>query len=129
MTTDYRTPERSSGIRHSTDGLLADVRQRGRLARLTGMAVDFNRHGMALITDQPLPQDCYVYINLVGYGRSLGDLVGVVHNCTSTSTGFRCGIQFRPTSHLQDDANRAAQVLLELEQIIKQETLVLDSVI
>ena len=129
MTNSQHTSDRRTGFRHATDGLLAEVRQRGRLARLTGMAVDFNRFGMALITDQPLPHDCQVYINLIGYGHSVLDLVGVVHNCTSTQIGFRCGIQFRPSSELQNDASRAMESLSKLEQVIKQQSLVLDPAI
>ena len=115
---DPRLPDRRNLDRVPAHGLVAIVRRKGRITRLQGAVVDFNRHGMAMVLDQPLPKDSTVIIAIAGAGQRLENLIGVVHNCTSSSDGFRCGIQFRTRSDLQHDCNEVEAQLIELETIL-----------
>lgn len=107
--------ERRSKPRFNTDGLVVSVRRKGRLGRLEGMAQDFNRHGLAMIVDQPLPKDATVYVTLTGGDLKLDNVIGVVHNCIGLQQGYRCGIQFRTCSELQLDQEMTEQELSTLE--------------
>ena len=124
--------ERRSKPRYPTRGLLVTLRRKGRLAKLSGIAKDFNRHGIALLLDQPLPKETIVYVSLCysgnvqssqtqaeGHGAEpaagLDNVIGVVHNCISQEDGYRCGIQFRTQSHMQLDQLQVEQRLQELE--------------
>jgi len=91
------------------------VRKKGRLAQLEGLSIDFNRHGLALVIDQPLPKDALVFISLASGDLKLSDILGVVHNCCSCPGGYRCGIQFRTSSSLQLDQAMTEQELCILE--------------
>jgi PilZ domain-containing protein len=110
---DFAFAERRSRPRFPSDGLLVCVRKKGRLGRLEGLAQNFNRHGLAMVVDQPLPKDSTVYLSLFTSDIKLDNVIGVVHNCTSTQAGYRCGIQFRIHSNLQMD-----QALIEHELTI-----------
>jgi hypothetical protein len=90
---------------------MVSVRKKGHLGHLAGLAHDFNRHGLALIIDQPLPKDTTVYVSLSSGDMRLDDVIGVVHNCIALPTGYRCGIQFRTCSGLQLDQELTEQEL------------------
>lgn len=107
---------RRRSSRLETEGLLINVRRKGRLTRLVGVALDFNRYGMALVLDQPLPRECTVYLSLMCPEQKLDNVIGVVHNCVSIETGYRCGIQFRLGSELQSDRRAIEKGLQVLEK-------------
>lgn len=99
----FAPAERRDTPRYSSDGLIVSVRKKGRLSYIEGLAHDFNRHGLALILDQPLPKDTTVYVSLSSGDMKLDNVIGVVHNCIGLPKGYRCGIQFRTYSELQLD--------------------------
>ncbi len=107
---DRRTFPRFTG-----DNLEVGVRQRGRLGRVRGTVLDFNRFGIAVLMAQPLPKDQEVFVTL-RYGEDRVDnVIGVVHTCFSLDDGFRCGIQFRTQSRLQFDKDLVETALWRLE--------------
>jgi len=112
--------ERREHTRELATGLLVSARRKGRLTRLQGIAVDFSRHGIGILIDQPLPKDATVYLSITGQKQHLDSVVGIVHNCTGQSDGFRCGIQFRTGSELQDEKAKVEARLGELEQELQQ---------
>ncbi len=95
---------------------MVSIRRKGRLTRLQGNAVDFSRHGIGILIDQPLPKDTTVYLSITGQNQHLNNVIGIVHNCTSQPDGYRCGIRFRTASELQDDKANVDARLGELEQ-------------
>ena len=107
---DIALAERRNKQRYPSDGLMVYVRRKGRLGQLEGLAHDFNRHGIAVVLDQPLRKETIVYLNLCSGDIRLTQIIGVVHNCIGLSKGYRCGIQFRTGSELQFD-----QVMIEQE--------------
>lgn len=111
----FALAERRSKPRYHTDGLLVSVRKKGRLGQLQGLAQDFNRHGLAMIIDQPLPKDATVYVCLSSGDLRVENVIGVVHNCIGIADGYRCGIQFRTSSDLQLDQEVTEQDLCVLE--------------
>jgi hypothetical protein len=111
--------ERRVAPRFVSDGLLVTIRIKGRFGRLEGLAKDFNRHGVAVVLDQPIPKDKTVYVALQSGSVRLENIIGVVHNCVAESDGFRCGVQFRTTSELQFDRQLVEQELTILETRFK----------
>ena len=109
--------DRRNRRRLEADGLLISLRRKGRLGRLTGMALDYNRHGVGLVLDQPLPKDATVYLSITGRNVHVNNVIGIVHNCISHELGFRCGIQFRTTSGLQSDQQSIQAQLISLESV------------
>ncbi len=107
--------ERRSNSRFPGQGLYVGVRRKGRLHRLDAAAQDFNRHGVAILLDQPLPKDTTVYLTLACGDLRIDQIIGVVHNCISQRNGYRCGIQFRTQSSLQFDQNTVECSLRQLE--------------
>ena len=107
--------ERRVAPRFRSDGLLVGVRVKGRFGRLEGVAADFNRHGVALVLDQPLPKEKVVYVTLSNGSLRLDNIVGIVHNCVAQPQGFRCGVQFRTSSELQFDKHHVEHELQILE--------------
>jgi len=95
--------------------LAVTIRVKGRLARLKGTVLDFNRHGLAVFLDQPLTKHLQVFLNLQAASHDLRELIGVVHNCTAFAQGYRCGIQFRTDSGLQLDPDQTRERLQLLE--------------
>lgn len=112
---DQDLAERRYQPRYPADGLMVYVRKKGRFAQLEGLATDFNRHGLALVIDQPLPKDALVFISLASGDLRVNDVLGVVHNCCSCPGGYRCGIQFRTGSDVQMDQAMTEQELSILE--------------
>jgi hypothetical protein len=91
------------------------LRPRGRLGAIAAQAVDFNRHGIAVHTDQPLAKDRTIYLSLRCGQHRLDNLVGVVHNCVRQGGHYRSGIRFRPSSELQRDRMQVEELLVCLE--------------
>jgi len=83
------------------------------------LARDFNRHGLALVLDQPLPKDATVYVSLSSGETHVDNIVGVVHNCFGLEMGYRCGIAFRTDCGLQMDQGLVKQTLCILEARFK----------
>lgn len=108
--------ERRKTSRLHLDGVHVLVRRKGRLARMMGIVVDFNRYGLAIVTDQPLNKEAVVYLSIVSAETRIDNIVGVVHNCVTSESAYRCGIQFRTGSPLQDERNLTEQRLKQLEQ-------------
>jgi hypothetical protein len=115
MTSDLPTDRRRSE-RFDADGITVSLRPRGSLTAQSARAVDFNRHGIAVHTEQPLPKDRPVYLSLRCGELRLDNLVGVVHNCVRQGARFRSGIRFRPSSELQRDRRQVERLLESLEQ-------------
>ena len=97
----FALAERRLEPRYPADGLVVSVRKKGRLVRMQGLAADFNRHGIALLLNQPLGKDVQVYVTLACGDTVVHNVVGIVHNCVSMQDRFRCGIQFRTASDRQ----------------------------
>lgn len=105
------------------------LRQRGQLARCRARVIDFNRFGMAVLTERPLDKDRRLFISLRWEEIRLDNVVGVVHNCIphgpasdgavpdagATPGGYRCGIRFRTRSELQLDQHQVEIGLMRLE--------------
>ncbi|XOV81815.1 MAG: PilZ domain-containing protein [bacterium] len=94
----FALAERRFKTRYPADGLTVSVRRKGRLLQLRGLATDFNRHGIALLLNEPLAKDLQVYISLGCGDTQVHNVVGIVHNCVALAHGYRCGIQFRTSS-------------------------------
>ena len=109
--------ERRTKPRYDAAGLGILVRAKGRIARLRGMVLNFNQHGLAVFLDQPLPKHALVFMTLqmAMANRHIEEIVGVVHNCTAFSEGYRCGIQFRTDSSMQFDQDSVRETLAMLE--------------
>ncbi len=110
--------ERRALPRLPAEHMLVRVRRKGRIGRIEGVAQDYNRHGIGLVLDKPFPKDTTVYITMVSGDKRLENVIGVVHNCLEVDGGYRCGIQFRTTSHLQMDRRAVEQALAQFEQIL-----------
>lgn len=111
--------ERRGAPRFRSDGLLVGIRVKGRFGRLEGIPADFNRHGVALVLDQPLAIEKVVYVMLNNGRMRLENVVGIVHNCIAQAQGFRCGVQFRTNSELQFDKRHIEHELQILEARFK----------
>ena len=111
--------ERRELSRFSADGFEVDIRPRGRLARLRARAVDFNRHGIAVVTTSPLKERKSVYVTLQVGDLRLDNLVGVVHNCCQQDGGFRSGIRFRTQAELQTDRFLVETILGRMEDLAR----------
>jgi len=111
--------ERRAHPRYNAHDLIVHVRKVGRWVSLEGISVDFNRHGLALLIDQPLAQNTRVFVSLARGSLVIRDIVGIVHNCMGHAGGFRCGIRFRTDSNRQFDAETVNQRLTNLELCLK----------
>ena len=115
----FALAERRSKPRYPTDGLLVCVRRKGRLGLLEGLAQDFNRHGVAMLVDQPIPKNTKLYVSLLSGDTKLDNVIGIVHNCIALTDGYRCGIRFRTNSELQLDKELTEHELTILEARFK----------
>ncbi|MCZ6642692.1 MAG: PilZ domain-containing protein [Gammaproteobacteria bacterium] len=108
---DRRTFPRFTGA-----DLKIGLRRRGRLGRVPGRVLDFNRFGVAVQIAQRLAEDEEVFVTLRHAEARVDNVVGVVHTCSAQEDGFRCGIQFRIQSKLQFDREQVEAALLSLER-------------
>lgn len=118
--------ERRSQPRISGTTLVVRLRLKGKINRIPVQLMDFNRHGLGVVTDRPLPKDQLVYLTLE-HPRPLPEttvtlerVIGVVHNCLNHAEGYRCGIRFRTESALQFDRNHVEASLAEIERRLEQ---------
>lgn len=119
MTYGHSIADRRSHHRFPGELLGVSLRLRGRLVAVQANAVDFNRHGVAVLTDAPLDKDRTVYVSLRCGELRLDHLVGVVHNCVRRGERYRSGIRFRPSSELQHDRLRVETLLGGLEEALR----------
>ena len=115
MPTQLPNRDRRELPRIRADGIEVEVRPQGRLVRLQAQAVDFNRYGMAVLTDVPLKLQKTVYISLRCGDLRLDNLAGVVHNCCPQDQSYRSGIQFRIHAELKTDRPLVEALLTNLE--------------
>jgi hypothetical protein len=101
--------------RFDGSGFRAEVRIKGQFSRMPGEVLDFNRHGVAIELDRPLPKDQLVFVSLDHGDISLPRVIGVVHNCLCRASGYRCGILFRTQSDLQFDKVQVESALAQME--------------
>lgn len=83
---------------------------------MPGQVLDFNRHGVAIELDRPLPKHQLVFVSLDHGEISLPRVIGVVHNCLCRASGYRCGILFRTQSDLQFDKVQVESELARMER-------------
>ena len=110
-----QNPDRRSQPRFAPEALSAFLRLKGELSRTTVTVLDFNRHGVAVQSDRPLPKEAHVFLCLDDGHTQLERVIGVVHNCLTLDGGYRCGIRFRTQSELQFDREAVEARLQELE--------------
>jgi hypothetical protein len=114
-----RTPpkcsERRAKPRFEAIGIRASIKVKGQFGVLSAEALDFNRHGMAIILDRALTKNKSLLVTLKRGNDFIGGVVGIVHNCRASSDGFRCGIQFRTQSVIQMDQVETEQQLVDME--------------
>ena len=115
--------DRRSEPRFSSDVLSARVRLKGQLSRVSVEVLDFNRLGLAIQIDRPLPKEQLVFLSLDDGRTSLPRIVGIVHNCMPQAPGYRCGIRFRTQSKLQFDREQVEAYLVELEALLGNGTI------
>ncbi len=108
--------DRRSQPRFAPQALSAFLRLKGELGRTTVGVLDFNRHGLAVQCDRPLPKEAHVFLSLDDGETQLERVIGVVHNCLTLDGGYRCGIRFRTQSRLQFDREVVEARLRELEE-------------
>lgn len=111
--------ERRELSRVNAEGFQVELRIQGRLARLQAQAVDFNRYGIAVVTESPLKERKKVYVTLRFGDLQLDNLIGVVHNCCQHQGGFRCGIRFKTHAELQTDRALVEALLTSMEDMAR----------
>jgi hypothetical protein len=109
------TFERRSQPRFLASHLSAQLRLKGQFSRVAIDVLDFNRHGLAIRFDRPLPKDQLVYLTLEFGDVILERVIGIVHNCLAQQQGYRCGILFRTQSILQFDREQVEASLSQIE--------------
>ncbi len=110
--------ERRHQPRYRATDLRAQLRLKGHFSRVGISVVDFNRFGLAIRLQQPLPKEQIVYLSLEIGEMVIDRVIGVVHNCLADPDGYRCGILFRTQSGMQFDREIVESGLEQLEQLI-----------
>ncbi len=110
-----RAAERRHHQRFLPSVMTVRFRRRGALRQLAAAALDFNRHGLAMLAEVPLSKDQHLFVRLVHEGLETSTVVAVVHNCLRLEKGYRCGLRFRLNSELQQDPLEVAEELMALE--------------
>lgn len=114
--------ERRTKPRFEAVGIRASIKVKGQFGVLTAEALDFNRHGMSVEVDRALTKNKSLLVTLRCGQEFVGSVVGIVHNCRESSSGFRCGIQFRTQSVIQFDQIETERQLADLEQKIARDS-------
>lgn len=113
--------DRRTMRRTDSRSLTVDVKVLGRLTGVVASPVDFNRFGIAIACDKPLPKDQRLLLTLRHQDVVVPALVGVVHCCRATGDVYRCGIRFRPTAPEQFDRLQTTKALQRLEAALEAE--------
>lgn len=89
---------------------------RYRLGTHQGRVVDFNRYGVTIELQRPIPLNKPLFVTLKYDGLHPEAIVGTAHNCRCLRVGvFRCGIRFRTDSALQLDRDEVVRSLALVE--------------
>ena len=67
--------------RRSCEDLVVTLRAKGSISSFGATAVDFNRNGVSVVLDRPLPRDTQLFVAIRGHDVKIEQIVGVVHNC------------------------------------------------
>jgi hypothetical protein len=111
--------DRRTSNRYTSGDIKVSLRPRGHFQNVEAEVVDFNRYGIAIVTEQPLPMDRFVFITMQCGDIRAEKVVGVVHNSMRHDNGFRCGIRFRPQSKLQQDPEEVEGKLTAMELSVR----------
>ena len=99
----------------------ATLRAKGRWGKTEVTVIDFNRHGMSILVDQPLEAPKGLRLCLELDQLKLQDVHAVIHNCRSTDAygmkSFRVGVQFRTEATEQFDRTEVEKTLAALERL------------
>ena len=130
--------------RRSCEDLVVTLRAKGSISSFGATAVDFNRNGVSVVLDRPLPRDTQLFVAIREHDVKIEQIVGVVHICrrntgpaltsdpsdtsaTSATSdtsdagytgGYRCGIRFRTQSPQQFDRELVDKTLIILERCV-----------
>jgi hypothetical protein len=117
-------PDRRRAPRLVSELLRVSIRQRRSFRRRSATVLDFNRHGIALLTSQAWRSNAQLTLELSHHGviNSL-KVLGIVHNSVPLAEGFRIGIRFRPQFRHQFDSERIEAYLAALEAAVACEAL------
>jgi len=111
-----RCPERRSLVRFPVSGMGVSVAVRYRLGTHQGDVVDFNRYGVTIELQRPIPINKPLFVTLKYEGLHPEAIVGTAHNCRRLHVGvYRCGVRFRTDSVLQLDRDDVVRSLCALE--------------
>ncbi|MDA1077300.1 MAG: hypothetical protein O3A63_21515 [Proteobacteria bacterium] len=97
------------------------LRVKGTLKKFEVRALDYHRYGVAICSDRPYPTSTKLIADIAWRDLALSNLHCVVHNCTRTRQGYRCGLGFRTQSVDQFDRAEAEHKLFELERLLMNE--------
>jgi hypothetical protein len=122
MLSNLSNRDRRELPRISAEQIEVELRPQGRLARFRAQAVDFNRYGIAVLTEVPLKQQKTVYVTLRCGELRVDNLPGVVHNCCQQDQSFRSGIRFRIQAELKTDRPLLEALLTRLESTAPEVT-------
>ena len=118
---EVRCSERRTQPRFACSSMRATLRANGRWGKTEVTVIDFNRHGMSILVDQPLEAPKGLRLCLELEELRLQDLHAVIHNCRSTEAhgmkSFRVGVRFRTEATDQFDRSQVEQTLAALERL------------
>jgi hypothetical protein len=111
-----RCPERRTLVRFPVTGMSVSIAVRYRLGTHHGDVVDFNRYGVTIELQRPIPLNKPLFVTLRYDGLHPEAIIGTAHNCRSLRLGvYRCGIRFRTDSPLQLDRDDVVRSLSAVE--------------
>jgi hypothetical protein len=111
-----RCPERRTLVRFPVTGMSVSIAVRYRLGTHQGEVVDFNRYGVTIELQRPVPLNKPLFVSLKYAGLHPEAIVATAHNCRRLRLGvYRCGIRFRTDSALQLDRDEVVVSLSALE--------------
>jgi hypothetical protein len=113
--------DRRARIRLPADEVVVTLRAGYRVGRVQARVLDFNRYGLSVRTDRPLPPDGTVDLSLALGAVHVSGVVAVIHNCRLLDDGcYRCGLQFRTDARAQFDRNQIRAALARLENALAE---------
>ena len=117
-----RCPERRTLVRFPVTGMSVTVAVRYRLGTHQGEVLDFNRYGVTIELQRPIPLNKPLFVTLKYAGLHPEAIVGTAHNCRCLRIGvYRCGVRFRTDSALQLDRDEVVRGLSAVEiQLMRQ---------
>jgi hypothetical protein len=86
-----------------------------------GEVLEFNRYGVTIQLQRPIPLNKPLFVTLRYVGLHPEAIVATAHNCRAVKAGvYRCGIRFRTDSHLQLDRDDVERSLGRVEASLRQ---------